>query len=228
MGQAPVALPDPLSAAPVNSGNTDDLLAQLAGEEIERLLAEADEPAPGKADQITPSVNPTAKGGSVVPAAARVSPEAPASPKPQSASKPAPQAGGATEDLELNALFTQLDGAGPAGPVEAVAAPAASAPTPLPDPEPSVADALAQEMLEDAAVSGGAALAGNAAPATAPEVEVEQNQAAGPLPIRLLEWVNRPLESCSDQCRDLIGKIAILTTVNAAAVLAYVMFFRGH
>ena len=226
MGQAPVALPDPLSAAPVNSGNTDDLLAQLAGEEIERLLAEADEPAPGKADQMAPPVAPTAVAGSAV-AAARVSPrEAPASPQSQPASKPAPGAGGETEDLELNALFTQLDGAGPAGPAEAIAAPVAAAPAPVSEPEPSAADALAQEMLEDAAVSGGSALAGNAAPMTVPEVE--ENRAAGPLPIRLLEWVNRPLESCSDQCRDLIGKIAILTTVNAAAVLAYVMFFRGH
>ncbi len=227
MGQTPVALPDPLSAAPVNSGNTDDLLAQLAGEEIERLLAEADEPAPGKADPMPPSVDPTAVAGSAVAAAARVSPlDAPASPQSQPASKPAPPAGGATEDLELNALFTQLDGAGPAGPAEAVAAPVAAAPAPVSEPEPSAADALAQEMLEDAAVSGGSALAGNAAPMTVPEVE--ENRAAGPLPIRLLEWVNRPLESCSDQCRDLIGKIAILTTVSAAAVLAYVMFFRGH
>ena len=44
MGQAVADLPDPLSAAPVSSASTDDLLAQLAGEEIERLLAEADEP----------------------------------------------------------------------------------------------------------------------------------------------------------------------------------------
>src|SRR5579884_4220166 len=43
MGQATVDLPDPLEQPPASSpANTDDLLAQLAGEEIDRLLAEAD------------------------------------------------------------------------------------------------------------------------------------------------------------------------------------------
>jgi len=47
MGKAAIDLPDPLSppeaAKPLTS--TDDLLAQLAGEEIDRLLAEVDEQA---------------------------------------------------------------------------------------------------------------------------------------------------------------------------------------
>src|SRR5690348_14324779 len=43
MGQATVDLPDPLDAPPPSSlSGTDDLLAQLAGDEIDRLLAEAD------------------------------------------------------------------------------------------------------------------------------------------------------------------------------------------
>lgn len=45
MGQAAVDLPDPKDAAPAGGGevganSADDLLAQLAGEEIDRLLAE--------------------------------------------------------------------------------------------------------------------------------------------------------------------------------------------
>src|SRR6266566_5715295 len=43
MGQAAVDLPDPLqNQAAVGGPSADDLLAQLAGEEIDRLLAEAE------------------------------------------------------------------------------------------------------------------------------------------------------------------------------------------
>jgi len=52
MGQATVDLPDPLepALAPATPAGADDLLAQLAGDEIDRLLAEAEvEQAPGAA-----------------------------------------------------------------------------------------------------------------------------------------------------------------------------------
>ncbi len=43
MGQAPLDLPDPLQAKPLASaGAADDLLSQLAGAEIDRLLAQAE------------------------------------------------------------------------------------------------------------------------------------------------------------------------------------------
>src|SRR3954449_9061854 len=47
MGQAAVDLPDPLETpphpgAPDGAAGTDELLSQLAGEEIDRLLADAD------------------------------------------------------------------------------------------------------------------------------------------------------------------------------------------
>ncbi len=43
MGQAVVELPDPLENGDVaNAASADDLLAQLASEEIDRLLAEAE------------------------------------------------------------------------------------------------------------------------------------------------------------------------------------------
>ncbi len=43
MGQAAVDLPDPLDTPPpASASSTDDLLAQLAGEEIDRLLADAE------------------------------------------------------------------------------------------------------------------------------------------------------------------------------------------
>ena len=216
MGQAAVDLPDPLSPAPVNPGNTDDLLAQLAGEEIERLLAEADEPT----GQHKPVDQPIAQASVSLtpPSSAPVSSllEAPPT-SPTSATAAAPK-----EEQELSALFTQLEGSAPPPP----------APIENPAPtqkveEPSAADALAQEMLEDDAVSGRGALASDATPSL-PAPEQAQDDIHDPLLVRLLEWLNRPLDNCSDQVRDLLGKIAILTTVNAAAVLAYVIFVRNH
>jgi len=77
MGQAaaaPNTLPDPNDPvngpAPAAAASADDLLAQLAGEEIDRLLAEADEerpapvapdPAPMIAPTIAPAPAPTAE-----------------------------------------------------------------------------------------------------------------------------------------------------------------------
>ena len=49
-----------------------------------------------------------------------------------------------------------------------------------------------------------------------------------PLLLRPLEWINAPLAQCSDITRERVGKIAILTTVNALAILAYVAFIRRH
>src|SRR5437762_13293359 len=62
MGQAAVELPDPLTKTPAPATSADDLLSQLAGEEIDRLLKEAEvEPAPSSAaavEQAAPRVDP--------------------------------------------------------------------------------------------------------------------------------------------------------------------------
>ena len=44
--------------------------------------------------------------------------------------------------------------------------------------------------------------------------------------IRALEAVNAPLAFLPDAVRDALGKVAIVTLVNALAVLIYVLFFR--
>jgi hypothetical protein len=222
MGQAAVDLPDPLSAAPVSSANTDDLLAQLAGEEIERLLADADE-AGDKSAPTGPSLTPPTPKPPATTAPTASAPvssllEAPTSP----ASSPA-----ANPDVELNALFAQLQE--PAG---TPTTPVNDSPPPTAVEPPSAAEALAQEMLEDAATSPGgrSSLSAEAAPAAAfPATQMHQDQTAGtPAYLRLLQWVSRPLDPYPDHIRELIGKIAIVTTVNAAAVMAYVIFIRTH
>lgn len=49
------------------------------------------------------------------------------------------------------------------------------------------------------------------------------------LPMLALGAVNLPVQPMSDRGREIIGAIGILTLVNAAGLLAYVMFFaRGH
>jgi hypothetical protein len=46
--------------------------------------------------------------------------------------------------------------------------------------------------------------------------------------VRILEWVNSPLAGLSDEIREALGKVALVTTLNAVAVLTYVLVFRRH
>jgi hypothetical protein len=47
-----------------------------------------------------------------------------------------------------------------------------------------------------------------------------------PLIVRVLEWINAPLAFLPLQVREAVGKIALVTTVNAIAILTYVLLFR--
>jgi hypothetical protein len=158
MGQAAVDLPDPLEkpkAAPMSSA--DDLLAQLAGDEIDRLLADADT---GK--EPTPAV----------------------------------------------------------GVIEVPALSAA--------PAPVVEEAKA-EIIQPEAHTGGLERAALAAEELAQErVQLPDLDGDVPLILKPLVWMNLPLERFPEQVRETIGKIAVLTMVNAIAVLAYVIIFRRH
>lgn len=203
MGQAALDLPDPLESPQVSSASTDDLLAQLAGEEIERLLSDSEE-----ADATAPA----SPSGSPPRAAPPVKPEASTS----AGATQAPSPGKADQDL--SALFSQLDATEPAPankPQEQSA--------PAQDAAPSVADALSREMDEDAALA--------VAPASAVETSLQPVEKTGlgdPLMLRMLALLSAPLDAFGDQVRDVVGKIAILTTVNAVSVLVYVLFFRRH
>jgi hypothetical protein len=54
----------------------------------------------------------------------------------------------------------------------------------------------------------------------------ERAEARVPLLVRVLEWMNAPLAGLSESARAALGKVAIMTSVNAAAVLVYVLVFR--
>jgi hypothetical protein len=205
MGQAAIDLPDPLNPPPAaeSAVNTDDLLAQMAGEEIDRLLAETEVERP-------------AKPGS--PVAAR---DAVPSPSPQS-TPAAPQA--ETKVSEADALKGVLGGIAPASdagpdPVAKLAAP----PQASPDVK-STAELLDEELAADEAR---AAL--NAAKfQDKPESATSEPASAVPFPLNVLAWISTPLDACPDHVREAIGKIAIITLVNAVAVLFYVLFLRPH
>ena len=92
------------------------------------------------------------------------------------------------------------------------------------DAAPSVADELSREMDEDAAVAVPSPEAAGAKTEAVPKAV-----SGDPLVLRVLAWVNAPLDSFPDHVREVVGKIAILTTVNAyISVLVYVLFFRRH
>jgi hypothetical protein len=115
MGQATVDLPDPLDAPPPSSlSGTDDLLAQLAGDEIDRLLAEADFEQRAAALANTPagpaaaqSTNPTPCSDST--AVAPASDSTVAADQTAIASADAAIAASAPGDDELDALLSRLE-----------------------------------------------------------------------------------------------------------------------
>ena len=222
MGQATADLPDPLAASAGAPNSTDDLLAQLAGEEIERLLAETDnsvEPQPPE---------PSAPVAVIVPPTPVTPTASPAPAQPVAIVPPAaPPTAAPAEDLE--SIFTQLDDRDKAAAaVLPKAAMAASAPT-LAE-EPSMAEALAAEMAEDAAQharpAGGHASSKAIDTHATQDVHTADTEAKPSLLVALLALMSSPLDAFSDETRDLIGKAAILTMLNALCVLAYVIFFR--
>jgi hypothetical protein len=84
----------------------------------------------------------------------------------------------------------------------------------------------AAEEAEAAAVDNAVSAVADAV-VVEPELESPQD---GPLPLwlRPLEWLNAPLADCPDLVREFIGKAAILTVVNALALIVYVRFIRRH
>ena len=209
MGQATVDLPDPLEPQTVSAANTDELLAQLAGEEIDRLLAEADaEPTPAPAQS-----SPTSS-----------SPHPDLAPNPSAAITPGSERAVAAQ---LDDLFAQLTQESPEAPAAAAAAPDARQDVAQVAP----ATAFGAEDATTSAERGALNAASGTGAAPAEDLNVVLSRIEDirlPFYLRPLEWLSAPLNACPEHVRDVIGKIAIVTAVNALAVLAYVLFFRRH
>ena len=231
MGQAtlelPGDLPDPLDLPPVDQAHSapvsaaalasaDDLLSQLAGEDIDRLLAEAENAG-----------NPAVPGTPVA--------KAPPIEEPIVAEKAPEPAGASTDAVDTASLEAMLDelvaepAATPAPPLQAEAPPAspvdetpASAPVATPPPPAPVAEVATANVTAAEA----AALLGVDHDAT----DAEHAAAAKPpsILVRVLQLINSPMSWLSDAVRDALGKVALLTLFNAVAVLVYVLVFRRH
>jgi hypothetical protein len=242
MGQATVDLPDPSEIPAAPQSSADDLLSQLAGEEIDRLLAEA-EVEKNAAAPVTPQApaNPTDDLPPVAPISQ--SPAAPAQPAAEAAAKKPVVATPAEPHLE-DQIQSLLD--------EATVKAATPEPAPVPQPPPaeiaaSIADPSAAAKALDEALASGSAdalpevkIEGQTSPAEKSALasvtdairEAEELAPAeeAPIPIflRPLLWLNKPMEILPEGVRNFLVQAAILTLVNAIAVFVYVFLFRKH
>jgi hypothetical protein len=247
MGKAAVDLPDPLQT-PADAGqpltSTDDLLAQLAGEEIDRLLAEVDDQNGGNPSAAAASrANPTPSRPIEFSGTPDPTPD-PSEPPKFDDDPPATAAMAAAEPdvtAELDAFFkTAVKPPEVAPDAGAAARPATRATDPLggsPTGNAGTAEVVEASETSSAERAGlNAQLSGSLNAPAAAAAAIKERDAGpvgegaedGPLPLYLkpLEWINAPMDACPSALRDFIGKAAIITLVNAAAVLAYVMLFR--
>ena len=205
MAQPAVDLPDPLNGGNLAGvANADDLLSQLAGDEIDRLLAESDGDAPPP---------PTAAAPTHPPAAA---PPAAASPAtPPAAAQPAPVKSPAVAAIPAPAV-SSIEAS-----IDEILADTATAATEE-DDEPPHASVHAPGST--AAASKPVALT----EAVARRLDPEPRPPRVGLLVKPLLWLNAPVANLPEPARELIGKVALVTLMNAVAVLAYVLIFVRH
>lgn len=275
MGQADTSLPDPLTNPQPSPAGTDDLLSQLAGDEIDRLLAEAEVAPPARANELDselaaapiPRANTPYAGDAALEALNAVQKEADAiaqdvrdlasaSPDDDNLSKGQPSTATPVEEAATEPIEPVQATSSSAEKLQTTAAPASSA-DPSGEKKDSIAselDSLFAELTTSPAsppaevqsspdvVTPEPEMASGEAERSAlresePELaELAQNIAAKlvilpeaeplPLYLRPIAWLSAPLDGASDKIRDALGKVAIVTLVNAAALILYVLIFR--
>lgn len=226
MGQATVDLPDPLealappghslAAAPAGA-SADDLLSQMAGEEIDRLLSEADanpappSPAPDSSVNVSKAENSALGMDEATLAALDKSLNA--------------TVDNAALQSQIDALFKELGGEGGAAPalmadVSELVADAAAVDVDGKSDEPlqSQLDSLFQQLVQ-------APVAAEAGP-NAPAAERADAPRWLTLVEKPLEWINAPFAGLSEELRQTLGKVAVVTCLNSLAVIIYVLLFR--
>jgi hypothetical protein len=213
MAQATLDLPDPLAQSPQTAAGTDDLLAQMADAQIDQMLAATErlpaaDTASTTAARVTEPLLPEIANGD-----------------PAGSSRPH----GADH---LGDYLGKLSADGPDGSSIPTAASAPLLVSPLDahgnttshfsgEDHEAEAEQKALRALEEAHDEGH--IFSTAAALISQPIERHPS-----IPVRILAFLNAPLDSCSDDLRDLLGKVAILTMVNAVSVLIYVLFFRQH
>jgi hypothetical protein len=256
MGQAIADLPDPLETPQASTLGADDLLAQMAGEEIDRLLREADAEAPAirpspqaiedasspalaeRAATIPPVEGPVpaavseadALAGELDSLLSSLTTANPPAPAPMSASDDSklaveggePAAMNVPAEAEVSSVESAALFSAPAE--EAIAGQRTTPPT-----AEETTDAERSALSLDASPVESAALAGAPSPLeVAASAELIEPPAGLPRLLLPLEWMNAPLAACPDLLREFMGKAAILTVLNALALIFYVRFIRRH
>lgn len=248
MGQATLDLPDLLSP-PANGTavNADDLMSQLAGDEIDRMLAEADvDRAQDEDSTDAPAPSPPATEAALEHELDDLNSELGLADDSIDShveeELDAVEAATSTTELtnpqiqsqlssELDELIDEINHPQPPAPDDLPAAPAL-------DPDPAATAAL-HPPAEPADIATPQADA-EASPPSDADVREEQAATAAllesieptappvPLPIwlRPLEWLNAPLAGLTDAARSTLGKAALITLFNAIVILLYVLLFR--
>jgi hypothetical protein len=108
-----------------------------------------------------------------------------------------------------------------------------NAPAPAPPPADSPADAAPPMEDERAALLHAAGFEsptdlGLQAKTNPAEDADAQDPDHLPIYLKPLVWINAPLDACPPVIRPMLGKVGIVTLLNALAVLTYVIFFRKH
>lgn len=249
MGQA-VDLPDPMqSPAAAAAASADDLLSQLASEEIDRLLAESDEEvgAPfGEASAAPVAESPAPPiAESPAPPAAEQEPASLDTILTEAASSPAPSVSSAPPAISETSSIATPSLSSPASAAESAQAASADAGISAAIAALDAGEVDAKTL--DASLAAQPAVASDAVHAAVNEIETTLEERSGltdsaagdislnadddtPIPAYLkpLVWLNAPMMLLPESIRDAMGKVAILTLFNAVAIFAYVLLFRGH
>lgn len=246
MSQALRDLPDPTEPAPVlPAANADDLLAKMADEAIDKLLAEADRGPPVTPLKITPppsaaaseadenAVDTSAAEAALadllnsvsMPAAPKPAPAKPAEPPPaedlvarESAGQPADVAAASPSTIaDIDSDDVSLAGTFESPPAEAIAAANAQA---------EVAHANADAEASHAAH---AAVAAHAAPADDVKSLLAEEMPGRPSPLLWPLWLlNLPFAWIGGRARQALGLIGIVTLVPAVCAIVYVLYMKKH
>lgn len=249
--QAELDLPDPLAELDsATAVDADALLQQLAGDEVDRLVEQASTTTVADAEQAANSVQNSLDALFNELTASDAPSPAPASSSPAfHPHAPAAPSAGTGDDVvasQLDALFEELQRGD-------TAADAAFADAPITQPavlpgESTTAASTESATVADAdddlesALEAATTSATAASPALDSSADVaaelhdaiahhETQTAAGESTrpswlLKLLLWINRPMLRLTDPAREAIGTIAIVTTLNALAVLMYVLLFK--
>ena len=269
MGEGPIDLPDPLDQPHLDEESADELLSQLAGEEIDRLLRESDiERVP--AELVHPAESANAPKGR---ATAHRPPTAPAVAAAKRNASPLTIADVDEQTAKAAEAVIAQHGVAPGEITQAAVDAAATANTAqavddelakqldnifaqIKNPEsalPPVPANQAANLVQRVQTSGAATEKQSdlidqigtlekqilnteilqttqqllAEPILkAPPPTEDDGSPRLPLYLRPLEWINFPLSRCPEDARDAVGKVAIVTLVNALAILLYVLIFR--